>query len=96
MLVDTPRTAAEIALDELPANADRAIRRRLGEKYATVLAAMVEKYPWLNDPGSRARGSASSAESTVAESVGELCNGAQREVQAIRTPPRAGDCDGAI
>ena len=55
MLVDTPRTAADIALDELPDDADRATRRRLGEQYAPVLAAMVEKYPWLNDPGSRAR-----------------------------------------
>jgi len=34
MLVDTPRIAAEIALDELPADADRATRRRLGEQYA--------------------------------------------------------------
>jgi len=41
---------------------------------------MVEKYSWLNDPGSRAWGSASSAEATVAESVGELYNGTQREV----------------
>jgi len=45
MLVDTPRTAADIALDELPDDADRATRRRLGEQYAPVLAAMVEKYP---------------------------------------------------
>ena len=56
MLVDTPRAAADIALDELPADADRATRRRLGEQYAPVLAAKVDKYPWLNDPGSRARG----------------------------------------
>ncbi|MBD8703714.1 hypothetical protein [Frigoribacterium sp. CFBP 13712] len=80
MLVDTLRIAADIALDELPDDADRATRGRLNEQYAPVLAAMVEKYPWLNDPGSRARGSASSAEATVAESVGELDNGAQREV----------------
>ncbi|GAA0962154.1 helix-turn-helix domain-containing protein [Frigoribacterium faeni] len=80
MLIDTPRTAADIALDELPADADRATRRRLSEEIAPGLAAMVEKYPWLNDPGSRARGSASSTQSTVVDSVGELYNGAQREV----------------
>lgn len=80
MLIDTPRTAADIALDELPADADRATRRRLSEEIAPGLAAMVEKYPWLHDPGSRARGSASSTQSTVVDSVGELYNGAQREV----------------
>jgi len=53
MLVDSPRTAVDIALDELPAAADRATRRRLGEQYAPVFAAMVEKYRWLNASGSR-------------------------------------------
>lgn len=93
LVAPPPRTPADIALDELPADADRATRRRLGEQYAPVLAAVVEKYPWLKDPGSRARGSASSAEATVAESVGELYRGAQREVLYRASLIRTGSLD---
>jgi len=80
MLIDSPRTAADVELDELTNDADRETRRRLGEQYAPVLAAATQRYEWLGDPGERAPRGAAFALQTVTEVVAELCNGAQREV----------------
>lgn len=80
MLIDSPRTAADADLDELTDDADRETRRRLGEQYAPVLAAVTQRYEWLGAPGERAPRGAAFAQQTVTEAVAELYNGAQREV----------------
>jgi hypothetical protein len=80
MLTDSPRTVADAELDELTDDADRETRRRLGEQYAPVLAAMIQRYEWLGSPGERAPRGAAFAQQTVTEAVAELYNGAQREV----------------
>jgi DNA-binding transcriptional MerR regulator len=80
MLIDSPKTAADAELDELTDDADRETRRRLGEQYAPVLAAVTQQYEWLGAPGERAPRGAAFAQQTVTEAVAELYNGAQREV----------------
>ena len=80
MLTDLPRTVADAELDELTDDADRETRRRLGEQYAPVLAAVTQRYEWLGAPGERAPRGAAFAQHTVTEAVAELYNGAQREV----------------
>lgn len=80
MIRDTPVSAAETALAALPADADRALRRRLGEELAPDLVEAHEAYPWLRDPGAHARRGAAHAEATIGQAVGQLYNVAQLEV----------------
>jgi hypothetical protein len=82
MLIDSPRTAADVELDEPTDDADRETRRRLGEQYAPVLASATQRYEWLvpRGRGERAPRGAAFAQQTVTEAVAELYNGAQREV----------------
>ncbi|WP_396598637.1 hypothetical protein [Frigoribacterium sp. R86507] len=80
MLIDLPRTDTDTKLDELTDDADRETRRRLGEQYAPVPAAVTQRYEWLGAPGERAPRGAAFAQQTVTEAVAELYNGAQREV----------------
>jgi DNA-binding transcriptional MerR regulator len=80
MLIDSPKTAADVELDELTDDANRETRRRLGERYVPVLAAVTQRYEWLGAPGERAPRGAAFAQQTVTEAVAELYNGAQREV----------------
>ncbi len=80
MISDVPRTAAEIEIDALAPDADRATRRRLGEHLAPQLAKLLAEYPWLSDPGSHAPRGAAFAQGTVVEALRELYNPAQLEV----------------
>jgi hypothetical protein len=80
MLIDSPRTDADAKLDELTEDADRETRRRLGEQFAPVPAAVTQRYEWLGAPGERAPRGAAFAQQTVSEAVAELYNVAQREV----------------
>jgi DNA-binding transcriptional MerR regulator len=72
MLIDSRSNEVDVALDALPDDADRETRRRLGELYAPVLAAVREQYEWLGDPGTRSVKGAAIAEQTVAEAVTEF------------------------
>ncbi|NQW85677.1 MULTISPECIES: MerR family transcriptional regulator [unclassified Frigoribacterium] len=94
MLIDSPKTAIDVELDELPDDADRETRRRLGEQYAPVLAAATQRYEWLGAPGERAPRGAAFAQQTVAEALAELYNGAQREVLYRASLIGAGKLDG--
>ncbi|NYF15473.1 DNA-binding transcriptional MerR regulator [Microbacterium sp. AK009] len=80
MIRENPVSAAELALAALPADADRATRRRLGEELAPDLAEAHGAYPWLRDPGAYARRDAAHAEATVGQAIGQLYNVAQLEV----------------
>jgi len=80
MLIDSPKTPADVERDELTDDADPKTRRRLGEQYAPVLEAVTQQYEWLGAPGERAPRGAAFAQQTVTEAVAELYDGAQREV----------------
>jgi DNA-binding transcriptional MerR regulator len=80
ILRDEQRTSDDDAFDALPADADRATRRRLGEALGPAMARLFEAYPWLTDPGEQARRSSTSVVGTVGAAVTELYNPAQLEV----------------
>jgi DNA-binding transcriptional MerR regulator len=80
ILRDEQRTSDDDAFDALPADADRATRRRLGEALGPAMARLFEAYPWLTDPGAQARRSSTSVVGTVGAAVTELYNPAQLEV----------------
>jgi hypothetical protein len=54
ILRDEPRTSDDDAFDALPADADRATRRRLGAALGPAMGRLFESYPWLTDPGDQA------------------------------------------
>lgn len=80
ILRDEQRTSDDDAFDALPADADRATRRRLGEALGPAMARLFEAYPWLTDPAAQARRSTTSVAGTVGAAVTELYNPAQLEV----------------
>jgi DNA-binding transcriptional MerR regulator len=80
MVNDGPVTEVDAEFDALTLDADRATRRRIAEGLAPGLVGLLEKYEWLQDPGSRApRGSAFAA-GTMGEAIRALYNKAQLEV----------------
>lgn len=80
ILRDEPRTSDDDEFDSLPADADRAARRRLGAALAPGMGRLFEQYPWLADPGDQALRGSASATATVGAAVTELYNQAQLEV----------------
>ena len=80
MISEVPRTANDDAFEALTPDADRETRKRIAEEMALSIAEAFERYPWLNDPGSRATKSASFAQGTMTAAVRELYNKAQLEV----------------
>ena len=80
MVTDEQGSSMDAQLDALPADADRATRRRLAESLAPVISGLVDQYPWLSDPGSRAPRGSAFAEDTVTQALRELYNPAQLEV----------------
>jgi DNA-binding transcriptional MerR regulator len=80
MISEVPRTANDDAFEALTPDADRETRKRIAEEMAPSIAEAFERYPWLNDPGSRATKSASFAQGTMTAAVRELYNKAQLEV----------------
>ncbi|GAB2487946.1 MerR family transcriptional regulator [Promicromonospora xylanilytica] len=80
ILDETPRTDADREFDDLPADADKATRRRLAEHFAPIIARLQEAYPWLSDPETRSVKASGTVETTMIESLRELYNPAQLEV----------------
>jgi len=80
ILRDETRTSDDDAFDALPADADRATRRRLGEALAPGMERLFAEYPWLTDPDAQAQRSSTSVVGTVGAAVTELYNQAQLEV----------------
>ncbi|WP_291048718.1 MerR family transcriptional regulator [Herbiconiux sp.] len=75
-----PRTELDREFEALAPDAERGIRRRLGELLAPSVARQLEQTEWLRDPGSVAlRNSAEAGEIMVA-AVRDLYNPAQLEV----------------
>jgi len=80
MVTDEQGSSTDAQFDALPASADRATRRQLAESLAPVISGLVDQYPWLSDPGSRAPRGSAFAEDTVTQALRELYNPAQLEV----------------
>jgi len=80
ILRDEPRTSDYDAFDALPADADRATRRRLGAALAPGMGRLFEQYPWLADPDGHAEHGSATSTATVGAAVTELYNQAQLEV----------------
>jgi DNA-binding transcriptional MerR regulator len=80
MVTEVPRTATDDEFDALTLDSDRETRRRLAVALAPSIVEVFERYPWLNNPGTRATKSASFATGTVTKAVQELYNKAQLEV----------------
>lgn len=66
--------------DSLPPDADEATRQTLAEQYASQLRALISRYPWMSDRGSRALRGGAFAEQTISEAMRDLYNPAQLDV----------------
>lgn len=75
-----PRTALDSELDTLGPDADRATRVDLAERFAPQMRRLMDKYPRLADPASRAPHGSVSAKDTIAVAMRDLYNPAQLEV----------------
>ena len=81
-LVEMRKNPAAGAFDSLPPDADDVTRQTLAEQYAPQLKALISKYPWMSDRGSRALRGAPFAERTITQALGDLYNPAQLDVYA--------------
>ena len=75
---DTDAVGGEI--DALPANADEAVKQRLAERLAPIIARNMTDYPWLSDPVSHLSRSEHVTQQTFIEALVELYNPAQLDV----------------
>ncbi|MDJ0336652.1 MerR family transcriptional regulator [Cryobacterium sp. PH31-O1] len=79
-LVDMRKNPAAGEFDSLPPDADEATRQTLAEQYAPQLSALISRYPWMRDRGSRALRGEAFAERTISQAMGDLYNPAQLDV----------------
>lgn len=79
-LVDMRKNPAAEEFDSLPPDADEATRQTLAEQYASQLRALISRYPWMSDRGSRALRGGAFAEQTISEAMRDLYNPAQLDV----------------
>lgn len=81
-LVDMRTNPVAGEFDSLPPDADEATRQTLAEQYAPQLRALISRYPWMSDRGSRALRGEAFAEQTISRAMGDIYNPAQLDVYA--------------
>ncbi|QTE31056.1 helix-turn-helix domain-containing protein [Pengzhenrongella sicca] len=79
-MVDMRTNSAAGEFDALPPDADEATRQTLAEQYAPQLSALISRYPWMSDRGSRTLHGAAFTERTIRQALGDLYNPAQLDV----------------
>jgi len=77
MLIDMGSDPIHKEFGSLPADADEATRQSLAERYAPHFHAMIERYPRMKDPLSRAPRGPAFASNTIGQAIAELYNEAQ-------------------